>query len=187
MHTLRKVLYGLAIVLVALVGIAFFLPRQVHVERSISMRAPAATVFDLVNGFQRFNEYSPWYEHDPKAQYTFEGPASGVGARMSWHSEQANVGSGSQEIVRSEPLSLVHSKLDFGADGTAMAIWTIEPEEDGSRVTWAFETDLGMNPIARYMGLAIGRFVGTDYEKGLANLKRVAEASAAQPHPDGEA
>jgi hypothetical protein len=186
MHILRKLLYGFAIVLVALVLIAFFLPRQVHVERSVSMRAPPATVFELVNGFQRFNEWSPWFEYDPGARYTFEGPASGVGAKMAWNSEKPGVGSGSQEIVRSEPIDTVHSRLDFGSQGTALAVWTIEPLEDGSRVTWAFDTDLGSNPFARYMGLAYERFIGADYERGLAKLKQLAERTAAAPHPDAE-
>jgi hypothetical protein len=68
-----------------------------------------------------------------------------------------------------------------------MAVWTIEPEGDGSRVTWAFDTDLGMNPMARYMGLAFERFIGPDYERGLAKLKQLAEAAAAAPHANGEA
>jgi Polyketide cyclase / dehydrase and lipid transport len=187
MHILRKLLYGSAIVVVALAVIAFFLPRNVHVERSVSMLAPPGTVFDIVNGFQRFNEYSPWFEYDPKARYTFEGPPSGVGAKMSWQSDDASVGSGSQEIVKSEPIETVHSKLDFGSQGTALAVWTIVPEGDGSRVTWAFNTDLGMNPIARYMGLTFERFIGPDYERGLAKLKKVAEATAAASHSDGEA
>jgi Polyketide cyclase / dehydrase and lipid transport len=184
---LRKFLYGIAVAVAALVVIAFFLPRHVRVERSIEIQAPAATVFEIVNGFQRFNEWSPWYELDPEARYTLEGPASGVGARIAWRSGKANVGSGSQEIVRSEPIDTVQTRLEFDGDETAMAVWTIEPSGDGSRVTWAFETDLGMNPFARYMGLAFDRLIGDDYEKGLANLERLAETSAAAPHADGEA
>ncbi|MGQ0835990.1 MAG: SRPBCC family protein [Gammaproteobacteria bacterium] len=178
MHILRKLLYGLAIVVVALAVIAFFVPRHVRVERALTMRAPPTAVFELVNGFKRFNEFSPWFEHDPRAKYTYTGPESGVGARMEWTSD--SVGSGSQEIVKSESPTAVHTKLDFGAQGTAMAVWTIEPTDDGSRVTWAFETDLGMNPIARYMGLTFEHFIGPDYEKGLANLKKLAEAQTTQ-------
>jgi len=42
---------------------------------------------------------------------------------------------------------------------------------------WNFRTDLGMNPIARWMGLGMEGWVGGDYEKGLATLKAQIEGS----------
>ena len=35
--------------------------------------------------------------------------------------------------------------------------------------------DLGNNPIARYVGLMFDKWIGGDYEKGLARLKQVME------------
>jgi len=35
--------------------------------------------------------------------------------------------------------------------------------------------DLGNNPIARYAGLMFDKWIGGDYEKGLARLKQVME------------
>jgi hypothetical protein len=176
MQGLRRILYGLAIAIVALAASAFLLPRQVHVERSAAVRAPPATVFEIVNGFGRFNEYSPWFELDPNAKYAYAGPSAGVGARMSWTSDERAVGSGSQEIVRSDPPHTVQSRLEFGGEGTALSTWTIQAAEGGSTVTWAFDTDLGMNPVMRYMGLAFDHFIGRDYERGLAKLKTLAES-----------
>jgi hypothetical protein len=176
MQGFRRILYGLAIAIVALAAIALLLPRQVHVERSVAVRSPPMTVFEIVNGFGRFNEYSPWFELDPQAKYTYEGPASGVGAKMSWTSEERGVGDGSQEIVRSEPPRMVQSRIEFGGDSTAVTTWTIQPAEGGSTVTWAFDTDLGMNPVMRYMGLAFDHLIGRDYERGLARLKALAES-----------
>jgi hypothetical protein len=179
MQALRRILYGLAIAIVVLAAIALFLPRQVHVERSIAVRAPPAAVFEIVNGFGRFNEYSPWFELDPNAKYTYEGPAAGVGARMSWASDDRGVGRGTQEIVKSDPPRTVQSRLEFGGDNAAFATWTIQPAEGGSTVTWALDTDLGMNPVMRYMGLAFDHLIGRDYERGLAKLKTLAESPSA--------
>jgi hypothetical protein len=179
MQALRRIVYALAIAIVVLAVIAFLLPRHVHVERSVAVRAPATAVFDIVNGFGRFNEYSPWFELDPNAKYTYEGPVAGVGAKMSWVSAERGVGSGSQEIVRSEPPHRVQSRLEFGGESTALATWTIRPAEGGSAVTWALDTDLGMNPVMRYMGLAFDHLIGRDYERGLAKLKTLAESPSA--------
>jgi uncharacterized protein YndB with AHSA1/START domain len=177
MQAVRRILAGLAIAIVVLAAIAFILPRHIHVERSVVMRAPPPKVYDIVNGFARFNEFSPWFEADPRARYAYAGPASGVGARMTWASEDRGVGSGAQEIVKSEPPRLVQARLEFGDDGTALTTWTIVPAGEGSRVTWALDTDLGMNPAMRYMGLAFDRLVGRDYERGLAKLKALAEST----------
>ena len=45
-------------------------------------------------------------------------------------------------------------------------------------MTWGFESDLGMNPMARWMGLMMDSLVGGDYEQGLANLKDLVEGQS---------
>lgn len=175
MAVLKRVLVGLLVLIVALVAIAFLLPRKVHVERSLVIGAPPATVFTLTNGFRGFNRWSPWFERDPNAAYVYEGPDQGVGARMTWKSDKKDVGSGSQEIVASTPWESVAVHLEFAGEGGADTRFAFAPQENGTKVTWSFDTDLGSNPVARYFGLMFDRFVGPDYEKGLAKLKALAE------------
>lgn len=172
-----RIVVGLVIVLLVLVGVAFLLPQKVHVERSVEIAAPQDQVFALVNSFERFNEWSPWFERDPNARYTFEGPASGVGAIMRWQSENREVGQGVQEIVVSEPPSVVRVRLDFGSQGPAEAYYQLVATANGTAITWGLDTDLGMNPVNRYFGLFFDNLIGGDYEKGLAKLKAVAEAA----------
>lgn len=176
MAVLKKVLIAIAVILAAAAAIAFLLPRQVHVERSVTIAAPRATVFSQVSGFKNFNKWSPWFAMDPNAKYTYTGPEFGVGARMSWVGDPKKVGSGSQEILETRPLEMVKSALDFGPQGKAIAQFTLAPEGTGTRVTWGFDTDLGMNPVSRYFGLMFDRMIGPDYEKGLAGLKKLAES-----------
>jgi effector-binding domain-containing protein len=163
-------------VILAFFAIALFLPGTTHVERSIVIDAPQATLFALTNSFARFNEWSPWAERDPDAVYAYKGPAAGVGAGMSWTSEDRKVGSGSQEIVSSTPFDEVKTRLDFGDQGTAEAFFRLRPGEDGVTVTWGFDTDFGMDLVGRWVGLAFDSMIGPEYEKGLANLKELAES-----------
>jgi effector-binding domain-containing protein/uncharacterized protein YndB with AHSA1/START domain len=176
MAILKKILFVLLVILVILLIVAFVLPRNVRVERTVVIDAPAATVFTLVNGYKSFNQWSPWYDRDPGAEYAFEGPEFGVGARMSWSGDPKAVGSGSQEVVESRPFGSVVTRLDFGDEGSGTARFTILPAEDGTQVTWGFETDLGMNPASRYFGLLLPRFIAADYDEGLERLKRLAES-----------
>ena len=168
----------LIIVICSLVLIGFALPAKTHVERKVMISAAPEAVFFLLNNYKNFNRWSPWAERDPKALYEFSGPVSGVGAKMTWQSDHAEVGSGSQEITLSKPYERIEVLLDFGDKGTAVAFFALAPQASGTDLTWGFDTDHGGNIMARYMGLMMDSWVGPDYEKGLAKLKRILEQPA---------
>ena len=163
----------LLILAVLLFGIAYLLPREVIAERSIVIAKPQATVFTLIASMNRFNEWSPWYGRDPNATYTQIGTGYGVGAGIAWKGNQ-EVGEGSQTVTALEPYSRIEVDLDFGAEGPAKAGYLLEAVEGGTQVTWRFEADMGINPLGRYFGLLIERFLGPDYEQGLAQLQQLA-------------
>jgi len=165
-----------ALVLVVLI-MGFTSPRVARVKRSIEIAATPDKVFPYLNSVKRFSdEWSPWTGKDPAAKHSFSGPAEGVGARHVWEGNPRTVGSGSMEIRVSEPNRRVSCHLSFRGRGEADAGWTIEDLGGGKlRVTWDFEADHGLHPIARIFGRLMERFLGPDYEQGLAKLKELAE------------
>lgn len=177
---LKKILITVVAVLGLLVLVGFLLPGQVHVERSITVSAARDQVFPLVADFKRFQEWSPWAQRDPNTKYSFSGPATGVGSKMVWASEQDDVGSGTQEVTKYDAPAFVETDLNFGPDGGGVAFFALEEVEGGTRVTWGFDTDLGANPIARYFGLMFDGMIGPDYEQGLASLEALVEGGAAK-------
>lgn len=180
MKFVRSSLVGLAGLLTILVVIGLFLPDRAHVERSEVIAAPAGDVYAVVSGFDRFNEWSPWFALDPSAVYTVSNPGQGVGASFTWQSDEPGVGSGSQQIFEVAEDRLVRVKLDFGAQGLGEASYVLEPIDDSrTRVTWSMDTEFGYDLIGRYVGLMLDKLVGADYEKGLANLKVLVESDAA--------
>ena len=93
MKFIRWVLAAIAVLGVVFIAGGLLLPSTTHVERSVVIERSPGQVFATLDSFERFNTWSPWAEYDPQATYTFEGPASGVGARMRWVGNRA-VGSG---------------------------------------------------------------------------------------------
>ena len=173
-----KIAAGVVVAVVLLIAvIGMLLPTAVHVERSISIKAEPEKIYALVNDFREFNSWSPWAEYDPDGTtYEYSGSGMGVGARMSWASEHPNVGVGAQEIIESEPNRMVRSKLVFdGFDAPTFASFILEPAAGGTRVTWTFDSEMN-SLLGRYMGLMMDGWVGADYERGLANLKELAES-----------
>ncbi len=175
MGFLKKFAVGLLGAVLLFVVVAFFLPREVAVSRQALINAPPEKVFAYVNDLKKFNDWSPWAKRDPNMKQTYSGPASGVGQKVAWQSDHDQVGSGTQEIVASDPNKSVKTALDFGDMGTADAVFSLEGFDGGTRITWGFTTDVGNNPMMRWMGLMFDKWIGADYEAGLASLKELAE------------
>ncbi len=175
MRLIGRILIGLVVLIVIAAAAAYLLPRNVVVEREIVIDAPPEDVFGHVNSLQAFSEWSPWGDRDPDMEVTYTGPETGVGNTMEWSSDDPRVGSGRQEIVEVVENERVRTTLAFDGMGTAEAWWNLEPEGGGTRVTWGLDSDMGNNPVGRWMGLTLDRFVGADYERGLERLRERVE------------
>ncbi len=174
---IKGIVYLLVTVIVGFVGGAYLISPVTVVERSVTIAAPPDKVYAVAGSLRRFNEWSPWAGLDPAAEYSFEGPEQGVGQKMSWTSNKPDVGSGSQTVTEAVPNEKVVTELDFGEMGQATATLTLEPATVGTIVTWGFRSE-NDGVLERWMSLMFDRWIGPDYEKGLANLKMLVERDA---------
>jgi effector-binding domain-containing protein len=169
MKLLLKIL--LALIAVLFIG-GLFLPAKTRVERQIEIARPASFIYQFVNGFKRYNEWSPYVAKDTASQYEYTGPETGVGAKMAWSSKV--LGAGSQTVLEAKENELIVVNLVFDGGG-GKAFYALEAKGDSTLVRWAFESDVGTAIPAsipgRWMNLLMDHFVGPDYEVGLANLK----------------
>jgi uncharacterized protein YndB with AHSA1/START domain len=168
------------VILAAMIGL--LLPSTWRVERSVTVGAPPEVVFAVVNTPKTWPEWTAWSRDlDPEASWSFEGPASGVGALMKWRGPMAGVGE--LEITESEAQKRIAFVITMAEDAfKARGTFLFEPASGGTRVTWVDEGDLGMNPFVRYFGLRMDSAMGQELDKRLANLKRYAE-EAKPPSP----
>ncbi len=179
---LKKLTLIIAAGMALFIAGGLYLSPTAHVERTIVINRPASTLFTLLNGYRSFSAWSPWAARDPGMTYEFSGPESGVGAQLDWQDDPRLVGSGWQKIVRSEPHSLIEMQLDFEQQGEALARFEFQSLGEKTRVRWVFDSDLAAGEnfltgiLNRYFGLLFDRWVGSDYELGLANLKVLAES-----------
>ena len=174
---------NLILILAAIAIIVFILavakqPSDFCITRTGTMSAPASVVFAQVNDLQKWEAWSPWAKLDPNATNSFEGPASGIGASMSW-SGNNKVGAGKMTIIESSPNDLIRFKLEFlkPFKATNTAEFTFKSAGNQTTVTWS------MTGTNNFMGKAMGlimncdKMVGGQFEQGLATMKSVAEAA----------
>lgn len=178
MTWIKRILGALIVIILLLVGVSYLLPGKAEVSRTVTIAAPPQAIFPYVNSMQETEKWSPWLSRDPETKLTYDGPASGVGNTLTWASDHPQVGSGTQEIIESIENRAVRTALDFGPMGTATAQFTLDPAGDETTVTWGFESALGLNPMLRWMGLKMDKWVGGDYERGLTNLKTLVEGQS---------
>ena len=167
---------GFVALILLIVIISFFLPRLIHVERSVTINSNASAIFPHINSLKNFVVWSPWSEKDPNMKQTFNEIESGAGCKYTWSGDK-KVGVGIMEISESIENKLVKTELDFGKRGTAIAQFSLEESNGKTTVKWSMDTDMGNNPMGRIMGLFMDKWVGTDHEHGLNKLKSQIENS----------
>jgi len=182
---IKKILLGIVIVVVVLVAVIAILaalqPSHYRIERSANINAPASVVFAQVNDFHKWEAWSPWAKIDPAMKQTYEGASSGTGAIYTWAGNN-QVGEGRMTITESHPNDLIKIKLEFIKpwSATNATDFAFKPQGNQTAVTWTMDGD------NNFMGKAFGLFmnmdkmVGGDFEKGLAQMKSVAETAARQ-------
>ena len=170
------ILIILIVIIAAVLIYAATRPNDFVVSRSASIKAPAATIFPLINDFRRWPEWSPYEKLDPQMKRTLSGAESGKGAAYAWEGN-SKAGVGRMEITSSVPSSLVSLRLDFEKPFRANnnVDFTLAPSGNNTTVIWAMR---GARPfVAKLMGLLMNfdRQIGKDFEVGLAKLKRLTE------------
>lgn len=177
---IAKILIALAVIILIFVIVVASRPADFSYSRSATIAAPSASVFPHVNDLHKWQAWSPWAKKNPAAKNSFEGPPAGVGASMSWAGNN-DVGEGTMTITESQPNESLEIKLEFRKPfaGTNLAEFTFKPEGNQTHVTW---TMTGKNTFffkAFSLFVDCDKMIGGDFEKGLANLKKIVEAQPA--------
>jgi len=176
---LTPLLIAVAAILVLLVLIVAMQPADFRIERSSTMSAPPTAVFAQVNDFHNWQAWSPWAKMDPNMKLVFDGAPAGSGAIYSWVGNK-KVGEGSMTIFDSKPGQLVRIKLEFlkPFKATNTAEFTFAPQGNQTLTTWAMTGRKNFMFKAFGLLMNMDKMVGPDFERGLAQMKAIAEASA---------
>ena len=170
------IIYILILIVGAVVILASRQPDVFSITRSAVVSALPSAVFAHVNNLRKWDAWSPWAKLDPNAHNSFSGPEEGVGAKMSWQGN-GKVGEGSMTITDSVLPQRITFQLDFlkPMKATNTAIFTFTQEGSVTKVVWTMSGK--HTPISKIMHYVINcdKMVGGQFEKGLADLKKIVE------------
>ncbi len=176
---LKKILIGVAAVIVLFVIVVMTRPAEFKIERSTTVSAPPEVVFAQVNDFHAWPAWSPWEKLDPGMKRTHSGAPAGTGAAYAWQGND-DVGEGRMTIEKSDAPSTIGIKLEFLKPfaATNQTTFTFANTGGGTKVTWAMEGKNNFAAKAFSLFMNMDKLVGGDFERGLAAMKAVSESAA---------
>ncbi|KIA62726.1 MULTISPECIES: SRPBCC family protein [Nocardia] len=151
---------------------------EFEVVRQAVISAEPSRIHGLIDDLREWTKWSPWEDLDPQLQRTYTGAESGVGAKYAWTGNR-KAGAGRMEIVASAEREIA-IRLDFEKpwQATNQVLFELNPTESGAtEVVWRMSgQQQGLMKVLSKI-LPTDKFVGKDFEKGLARLKAVAEGN----------
>ena len=181
---LRKILLALVAIVVLFLGFVATRPSTYAVERHATVAAPAAVVYAQLADFHRWEAWSPWAKLDPNQKTTYAGEPGAVGSVQEW-SGNKDVGKGRMTLREARPGERLAIDLEFIEPFASRAdtLFALAPDGAGTRVTWTMSGGLGFMEKAFGVFMDMDAMIGKDFEKGLAQLRAVAESDAAKVQP----
>jgi Polyketide cyclase / dehydrase and lipid transport len=176
---MSTVIIMIVFLLVAFLGFVATRPDSFRLQRAVDIKAPPEKIYGYLADFhpEGWGKWSPWEGLDPDLKRSFSGPKSGEGSVYAWEGNK-NVGSGRMEILETTAPSDLKIKLDFIAPFKASNIteFMVLPDGDLTRVIWVMSGPMPFISKLMSVFISMDKMVGKDFEKGLAQLKAVAEA-----------
>lgn len=167
---------GIAILLLVIVFIssAIIQPKDLVVERSIVIKAPQQAVFNQIQFFKNWPNWSPWIAKEPTMKLTYVGIDGQKGSSYSWIGDE--MGEGEMKNT-----NVTYKQLDYNLhfikpwEGLAEGYLSAQDQSNGTtKVSWHM-VNHGSFPM-NALNYFVEKIIGNDFEEGLELLKNYAEA-----------
>jgi len=176
---LIKILIAIAALIAVFAIVVATRPAPFTISRSAIIAAPPSMIYSQVSDFNAWAAWSPWGKLDPAMKMTFAGAPGHVGASYEWTGND-KVGEGRMTLVEVQPPTMLNIR-PFAA--TNECIFSFMPSGAGTLVSWTMNGNNNFMAKAFSMFVSMDKMVGGDFERGLAQLKTVAESAAQQQAP----
>lgn len=169
---MRILKYLFLLLLLSFVALSIFVATQkgdFTVERSQIINSPKSTVFNFVNDYRNWEDFSSWVVEDPEMQITYPQKTIGPGASFSWEGKEST---GDILTLFVKENDSIAQKMNY--DGTSSSVfWSFKDTIGGTKVTWKTTGKMSftMKVYTAFNG-GINEIMGKMYEKSLANLDK---------------
>jgi len=175
MKALKIFVLGLILVVVLLLVLALFVPKNFAYEKSITINAPIDSVWVNTNSLSALDKWSPWNDQEPDMKKEMSGIDGTIGAKQSW--EGKIVGRGSQTIAKIEKPTLFETELIFYEPNESHGKGYVKLVAEGTRTkaTWGMTGNMPYPFNIMNLFMDMEKNMGQDWNKGLSKLRDLSE------------
>ncbi len=143
-----------------------------QVKKSIKVDADADKVWELIEDFGRWRNWSPWSIVEPGHKSEVEGEKGKKGHKMTWEGEFIGTG---EQVVTAASDEAIDYDLRFIKPWKSQSTSRFEVKKsgEGSEVTWIMNSSMPW--FLFFMIPKMKAWVGMDFDRGLKMLKAMAE------------
>jgi hypothetical protein len=172
---LFKLLLSFFVIVALFFGISLFFPHKFKAERSIEIDRPVEEVFAFMKDFKNWDNWSAWNKDQDSTLYTFYSISSDTfGSRKHFNGDL--FGTGTFIINNYKPNEVVGYRLKMhGSEAQANGVFFFKPINNHTQLTWVDSTDVGYNPIFRYMVPSKKASTEEAFDEGLKRIKAYLE------------
>ncbi|WP_348789367.1 SRPBCC family protein [Leifsonia sp. NPDC080035] len=146
---------------------------SVIVERTERILVAPDRLLPMIANLPQWIEWSPWEGTDPGMDREYGGEPGTVGSSYRWEGDR-KAGAGSMRITAVDPDGVsIDLRFTRPFRSTSDIRFVLDAEgDDATRVIWRMESPKTF--LSRFINL--DKLVGPDFERGLRQLKQVAES-----------
>ncbi|MBU2018528.1 MAG: SRPBCC family protein [Bacteroidetes bacterium] len=174
MKFLKKLFYGILVLIALFLIAAFFVDGKYSVEKKIVVNRPSAEVYDYLKNLKNQAEYSVWQKIDPQMKKSYIGKDGTVGFVSAWESNNDKVGKGEQELTKLIEGQRIEMELRFFEpfEANDKAYFTTKKQGlNSTEVSWGFKGEMSYPTNLFLLVMDMEELIGKDLEEGLVNLK----------------
>lgn len=171
--------YILFLILILFIGLAIYIavqPNTFEVERTRTIKAPAAVVYETIIDFKTWEAWSSWAEADPEMTFKLSEQTKGIGGSYSWEDQD---GVGTMKTIDAKPFTSIAQEMQFAEYPKSDVNWILKPNDDGTTdVTWSIsgkDLPFGFKAFALFTG-GMDQQIGPNYERSLEKLDSIVVA-----------
>jgi hypothetical protein len=160
-------------VLAAFMIYGYSLPAKWTVAATEEIPCDQESLFHYLNEIRNWEEWTIWNrEAESKFEFTYEGPAIGLGATQKWKAARQ---SGRIQLRETEFPDRIGFLFTFGQGQHAMqGHLHLRPRgSQSTALSWTTEGDAGSLPARRIMAKLLAPYMTKDFQRSLARLKDI--------------
>lgn len=170
---MRIIKYIFLLLLLAVIGASVFVATQkgdFMIEQSTIIKVPREIVFNYVNDYRNWEQWSSWKEDDKSMEFTYPDNTVGHGGSYQW---KGSNNSGEMKTIYVKQNDSIAQKI-INDNETYTSSITFKDTVGGTKVTWISKGSVSfMSKVYATFNGGINKMMNTMYERSLNNLNHI--------------